>query len=182
MDLFTPPQKTAGTAGGDSTPRHKKFLLILSWVSSSPPHISLLAGWEDTRNTATPKPLGGKRKLSPGKFTQGTRSSFAITGLLHCVWYSRSYCQLYITAETSKPPIAWPPLGHFAFATQQHKQLSEVVALVQRGGTEEGRSCVHYYLLFRDIQKYFVVAKLLTDNVGHYYRYFTQPTALLPLN
>lgn len=40
-----------------------------------------------------------------------------------------------ITAETSKAPIARSPRGHFAFATQQHKQLPRVVALVWRGET-----------------------------------------------
>lgn len=85
-------------------------------------------------------------------------------------------------AETSKSPIAQSPSGHFAFAAQQHMRLSKVVALVQRGGMEEEDSCVHYYLLSRDMEKYFRLANLLIDNVGHCSQYFTQPTALLPVN
>lgn len=61
-------------------------------------------------------------------------------------------------------------------------RLSEVVALVQRGGMEEEDSCVHYYLLSRDMEKYFRLANLLIDNAGHCSHYFTQPIAFLPVN
>lgn len=38
-----------------------------------------------------------------------------------------------------------------------------------------------YCLLFRDQEKCFIQARLLTDSVGHCYQYFTQLTALLSL-